>query len=141
MKRFIKKIIIVLFGENFIPKSFRLFYKILSFQKNIVSSYDVKVISQGYHTGCGYYDWDPIRNNNLLFYSANKNLSAGKIVLKKGNISSQVMSNGRLFNWQQANRLQWITKDSFIYNDLSENDYISYELRLEAQKKSHQHPI
>ena len=120
-KQLLKRMI----GDYTVARVKRVVYKFLSGKKKIISNYQIEVISDGFHTSFGYYDHSPVMENELLYYTTDADSLKVKnccIDLSTKEKKWQVYSD--LANWQQGNRLQWISSGNFIFNDFFEGKYI-----------------
>lgn len=137
----VKQIAYKILGRNTIPGAKRILNKFRTGKKDIVCSLPMKSISLGYHTACGYYDWNPQQGDILLCYTADKNMSAADIyVYNLLNDKEIKLATTNVVNWQQGSRLRYIDLNAFIYNDYMDNSYCSIEV-TERGSKQHRYPI
>lgn len=137
----IKNILYFLFGDDIGSKIKRIIKFYLSGKKKINSVVELREISICYHTSCGYYDFDPVRNGKLLFITSGKNYN--EVNINKYDLQSKqnkVIEKGYVLNWQQGNRLLWINDNTFIFNNFLNNRYISEEIR-NNDRVIHKFPI
>lgn len=89
-----------------------------------------KIGKEGSESFFGYYDKFPERNGWTLFHSFNESTKQKPINNHPLNISAFNISSGEIrefgdsfaYNWQQGSRLQWLDEESFIFNDVSEDN-------------------
>ena len=97
-----------------------------------------------HHYFFGYYDKSPISpNGNLLLamrvdfidHLPTKNdyaeIGYFDLSIKSSFI---VLTKTNTFNWQQGSMLQWIDNDSFIFNDIHENKFVSKVFNISDNK-------
>ena len=137
IKNFVKKIIpsekrqIILRKCNYL----------LSGGKKIKSKVRLSVIDDGYHSTCGYYDLDPVRNGFLLYITSDKAYEIASIKcldIKSG--KKEELFKGLVLNWQQGNRLRWLGEKRYIFNSYENDSYISVECD-HGKKKLHSYPV
>lgn len=125
LKSFIKHLI----GDYTVARVKRVMNKLRSGKNLIVTEYPLDTIEDGYHTFFGYYDHTPANHNKILYLTANEKMSIGinkcvDVVPKKE--IKEIMTHA--INWQQGDRLYWIGKDRFLFNDFDGENYISREV-------------
>lgn len=100
----------------------------LSGKKKILCKYPISVISHGFHSSCGYYDFNPILDGKLAFFSTDRKYkTASNYLFDIDSGKTTLIGNSKLVNWQQGNRLRWIKKSKLIYNDFINDHYVSIE--------------
>ncbi len=137
----LKNIVYLLVGRNTITRAKRVYYKYRSRKKDIECNSSYKVISHGYHTCCGYYDWDPFSHGKLLFYTADRKMSSAEIFTYSFyDEEYKRISTANVVNWQQGSRLRYLNFDRIIFNDFIDDEYCSVEY-LNSNRKIHKYPI
>lgn len=137
IKIFIKRII----GEYTVARIKRIKHKLVSQKKNIETNCPYQVLSNDYHTTCGYYDHDPIQSGRILIVATDKQLkSVNNLCIDLETKKILVSIQSALANWQQANRLQWLGMNRFIFNDFVQGSFVSKEYK-EGNLISHPFPI
>ncbi|BEH72976.1 hypothetical protein [Edwardsiella tarda] len=105
---------------------------ILSFKKiNVFGNYDViKIGKENSHIYCGYYDRDPIKDDNILLYEVDmgadpSNLTAIKIGLYNiKNKSFLDVARVKAWCWQQGSRAHWYG-ENIIVNNIENGSFVS----------------
>ena len=70
MKMLIKRLIKTVIPSEKRKKIMRKVFFLLSGGKKIRSSVFLSIIEDAYHSSCGYYDLDPVRNSQLLYITS-----------------------------------------------------------------------
>lgn len=137
----LKQIIYRIFGKNIGKKVRRVLNYYKSGKKKINASVEYKMYSFGYHTSCGYYDLDPVKDGNLLLITTDDAME--KAVVHKVNIrfdEDVILGESSVVNWQQGNRAKWLADNEIIFNTFENDHYISVEL-ADGNIKKHPWPI
>lgn len=137
----IKQIVYKIFGNNIGKQVRRVVNYYKSGREKINCSIKYKTFSCGYHTSCGYYDLDPIREGELLVISSDNSVEKAKI--HKINIETcedRIVGESFVVNWQQGNRLKWIGNNRLIFNSFEKGEYVSVEM-CDSVRKIHPWPI
>ena len=137
----LRKVVYKVLGPNIGKQTRRVLNYYKSGMKKINSIVEYKTYSYGYHTSCGYYDLDPVRNGMLLLITTDNAME--NAVIHKICLNTKVDNNigeGSVANWQQGNRLKWINDDTIIFNSFKDGQYISSEL-YKGNTKSHPWPV
>ena len=112
------------------------------------SDYPIEEVGAGgaKSTFFGYYDKRPEHpdNNYLLMHTFDGNTTrlpsktdrVQVLATEKGTEEVACQFNSGAFNWQQGSRLQWVDKDSFVYNDVSESGahYVARRVSVHVKK-------
>ncbi|CAH1522043.1 putative glycosyltransferase [Vibrio owensii] len=103
--------------------------------------------SSGYESFFGYYDNNPRRGDYELYHITSiptsieplKSLSMEKdcFVIVKSLINDEIVFKAKTlaFNWQQGAKLQWVSDNSFIYNDIIKDSVKSILVNLDTGNK------
>lgn len=135
------RIIYILFGNNIGKQVRRVISFIKSGKRKINSIVHLNTFSYGYHTTCGYYDLDPMKDKKFIFITTDKKMEQANVYMK--NLVEQtceLIDKTTLVNWQQGNRLRWMSKEGIIYNSFLDNKYISVEVQ-NNKRRIHKWPI
>lgn len=137
----IKKIIYAIFGDDIGKKIKRVVGYYRSRKKKVNTNVELKTIVEGFHTSCGYYDFDPVENGVLLLVTTDKKHEKTDVIeYDLFARTSKKTGKGEVVNWQQGNRLMWIGKGTYIYNSFSDDQYISIE-HFEKNNIIHKWPV
>lgn len=132
----IKKIIYKIFGKNIGSQVRRILYFYKSGKKKINSTVEYKTYSYGFHTSCGYYDLDPIKDGALLVITTDDSMDRAKIhQIDINSGADEVLGESTVVNWQQGNRVKWLADKTIIFNSFEDNHYISVEIRDGISKR------
>ncbi len=135
-----KKIVKKFIGEYTLSSIKRVICKIRSGKETIITKYPLRVISEGKHTSCGYYDHTPVCSNKLLYISTDSNMKTVFNHCLDFETCCQTYTVSNIANWQQGNRLFWIEKDRYIYNDFEKGAYVSKEINR-GETMTHPWPV
>ncbi|PMO90156.1 hypothetical protein BCS98_15290 [Vibrio breoganii] len=136
--KFERRLAKILSGNPRIKSFIKKIYQRIVFVLNqpsefVISKYDIKKIeSESYESFFGYYDNNPECDGKVLYQVTSKDTSLKPglylddptftLVRVTDLFSGDILfsKETKAYNWQQGSKLQWISKDSFVYNDLSE---------------------
>jgi hypothetical protein len=143
--------------KNKIKYTYKVFFQtILKPKKKYVTPNSINTIDSksSAETFFGYYDKSPSNeNNDLVIYQesnalTSKDVNHAKevsiILYDKVNNKKIHAFKSKAFNWQQGTKLQWLSNDSFIFNDYDEdNDHYFSRLisTLDFSEKEVPHPV
>lgn len=111
-----------------------------------ICNYNYKTVEEG-DTFFGYYDKSPLnKTEEYLIYQSYQEENPESVnlmltELKSGEVNRVAKSTA--FNWQQGTKLQWLSDDVFIYNQIDENGKLiseSYNIKTKAKSK-YSYPI
>ena len=98
------------------------------FSNEVDPKFEIK--SERENSFCGYYDFNPICKEKLIFNSISKSQSEGdlnlKCKIKLFNLKtrkSSLVFNSKTWNWQLGSRVMWLGNNKIILNDACKNDF------------------
>ena len=98
------------------------------FSNEVDPKFEIK--SERENSFCGYYDFNPIFKEKLIFNSISKSQSEGdlnlKCKIKLFNLKtrkSSLVFNSKTWNWQLGSRVMWLGNNKIILNDACKNDF------------------
>jgi hypothetical protein len=123
MKKFIKALLVKLFGRTILIKLQRLAFKVLSLKFYKIKNHQKQAIKKvgisGRHISCGYYDIQVFNSDSsfMLVNSTSTDFLDSKLCLvnMKENCSISVVADSTISK-QMGCRSQWLSNDSFLFN-------------------------
>lgn len=102
-----------------------------------------KILGKNSHYFCGYYDFDPISidSKSILCHKISNNYTVnicppqgevGIISIDTGEF--QYLSKTNALNWQLGSRVQWLSGNEIIFNDIVENFHCSKIVDINTRK-------
>lgn len=110
-------------------------------KKKVNSSVNLSVLGDGYHTSCGYYDFDPVMEGMLAYLTLDR--AATKATVWKKDLKTgqkERIENGQIANWQQGNRVRWKDRGTIIFNSIEDGRYVAVESR-NGSRRVHPYPV